>query len=89
MDVYALSRLRAGQKAGGNGEEERPTERVVMVVVLMYEVFQLPSSVLCHLITPSLTLPILFVKPDKEWLLATEIIDINYKKERCIPVIPQ
>ena len=56
-----------------------------MVVVLMHEVFQLPSSVLCRLIAPSLTLPILFVKPDKEWLLATEIIDINYEKERYIP----
>ena len=25
MDVYVLSRLRAGHKAGGNGEEERPS----------------------------------------------------------------
>ena len=82
MDVYVLGRLGAGHKAGGNGEEERPTEQVV---VLMHEVFQLPSSALCRLIALSLTLPNLSVKPDKEWLIATEIININYKKERYIP----
>ena len=82
MDVFVLGHLGAGHKAGGNGEEEQPTEQEV---VLMHEVFQLPSGALCRLIAPSLTLAILFNKPDKEWLLATEIIDINYEKERYIP----
>ena len=85
MDVYVLGRLGLGEghKAGGNGEEERPTEQVVVLIIrlLMHEVFQLPSSALCRLVAPSLTLPILFVKPDKEWLFATEIIDIPIRKK--------
>ena len=49
MDVV-LGRLGAGHKAGGNGEEERPTERVV---ILMHKVFQLPSGALCRLVKAS------------------------------------
>ena len=81
MDVV-LGRLGAGHKAGGNGEEERPTERVV---ILMHKVFQLPSGALCRLIALSLTLLILFVKPDQEWSLAMELIDITIrKKDTCL-----
>ena len=81
MDVV-LGRLGAGHKAGGTGEEERPTERVV---ILMHKVFQLPSGALCRLIVLSLTLLILFVKPDQEWSLAMELIDITIrKKDTCL-----
>ena len=68
-----------GHKGSGKGEEERPTE---WVVVLVYKVFQFPSGACHSLIAPSLTLFILFVETRMpELLLATERITIDYGKD--------
>jgi hypothetical protein len=89
INVHVLGRrdglehlAQTGHKGSGKGEE-RPTERVV---VLVYKVFQFPSGARRSLIVSSLTPVILFVrtKPQAKALISNGKNN-NRLWERCIP----